>query len=151
MSATSTIRIGNPGLVSTRSVWAIERRVSTLPGLGRRRGEAQELWDGLEATLGQLNELAAPVVEDEPWAPSWHNLTWMGACISQANMRVTSSSATWKVRCKADCVWPICSRRETVSLPGDDQQMDHPCLDFRSNELTHRASLAAENREGRDH
>ncbi len=31
------------------------------------RGEAQELWDGLEAALGQLNELAEPVVEDEPW------------------------------------------------------------------------------------
>ena len=29
--------------------------------------ESLELWDGLEAALGQLNELAAPVVEDEPW------------------------------------------------------------------------------------
>ncbi len=36
---------------------------------GRRLShkEARELWDGLEAALGQLNGLAAPVLEDEPW------------------------------------------------------------------------------------
>ena len=41
-----------------------------------------------------------------------------GRCTSLASTRVTNSSATWKVRCKADCALPSCWRHETVPLLG---------------------------------